>query len=143
MAGVVELYRDFREFLAAKKRKREPVRWLAKGGAAAEYVPRAPQGFSNFRAALRGVADWGRASERLDGLERALRRRHAVGLPLPRKVVQNEDRSLTLFWRELSVRCFEDRICAFIGGPKGTPIEGVTSDLLDALAFQSRIQGAS
>lgn len=142
MISLVESYREFREFLAAKKRKREPLRLKGRGGAAATYVPRYQNGFANFRAALRGVGDWGRASEQLDALEHALRARSSVGLPLPRKVLQNEDRSLTLFWEAISVRCFEDRLLAFLGGPQGLPLKGATTELLDALAFQARLQRA-
>ncbi len=143
MSGLIETVRDFREFLAAKKRKREPIRIRGKGGGCATYIPRHAAGFANFRAALRGVGDWGRASEQLDALEHALRARHAVGLPLPRKVLQNEDRSLTLFWEAVSVRCFEDRMLTFIGGAQGIPVQGATRELLDALAFLARLQNAS
>ncbi len=138
-----ELARQFREFLEAKKRKREPLRWRGRGGGQADYLPRHALGFANFRAALRGVGSWGMASERLDALEHALRARHAVGLPLPRKVSQNEDCSLTVFWRHLTVRCMVDGVGALIGGVKGAPVKGVTNDVLDLLAFQARIQGGA
>jgi len=143
---MLQTWRDFREFLEAKKRKREPVHFSVKPVAEATYVPRHPQGFANFREALRGVGHWGQASERLDALETALRKRHAIGLPLPRKVVQNVDRSLSLWFgpaEHVMVRCFDDRFFSLIGGTKGAPQSKVTSDLLDALAFQHRLQHAS
>lgn len=143
MIPLLATVRDLRDFLAAKKRKREPVRITGNGAGEATYVPRHAAGFENFRAALRRVGPWGRASERVDALEHALRARHAVGLPLPRKVIQNGDRSLTLFWEGFSVRCFVDSTCSLIGGTAGVPAKRITKELLDALAFQARLQRAS
>lgn len=143
MLNLIRTARDFREFLAAKKRKREPVRLRGHGAASASYEPRDAHGFAAFRRALRGVGDWGRASERLDALEHALVARHQCTLPLPRKIIQNEDRSLTFFWPGISVRCFEDRTVAFLGGPSGVPTKGHSRELLDMLAFQAKIQQAS
>lgn len=141
MFPVIATIRDFKEFLAAKRRKREPLRWNAKGAAVAKYVPRHPQGFANFRAALRGVGDFGLASERLDRLEHGLRKRHGIGLPLPRKVLQNEDRSLSVFWEGAMVRCLPDGFVSLIGGTAGVPSKAITPALLDLLAFAARIQG--
>jgi len=135
--------RDLREFLAAKKRKREPLVWNVKGAAAASYKPSHAQGFARFRAALRGVGHWGQASERLDALEHALVARHGVTLPLPNEVMQNEDRSLSVFWESISVRCFPDGFMSLIGGTAGAPAKTITRELLDALAFQARIQRTS
>lgn len=143
MLPLVQTYRDFREFLAAKKRKREPMRWRGKAGATAIYRPRHAQGFANFRAALRGVGDWGQASERADALEHALKARHGVPLPLPRKVLQNEDRSLSFFWEGAMARCLPDGFVSLIGGTDGASARRVTPEFLDLLAFQARIQGAS
>lgn len=134
---MLQLVNDFREFLAAKKRRREPLRIVAKPVAAASYTPRHAQGFANFRAALRGVGDWGCASERLDRLEHELRARHGVGLPMPRRVLQNSDRSLTVFWEGATVRCFVDGFASSIGGMRA---KTVTPDLLDMLAFAARVQ---
>lgn len=141
MLQLVSTYRELRDFIATKKRKREPLRISAKSVACASYVPRHPQGFANFRAALRGVGDWGRASEYLDRLEHALRQAHDVGLPLPRRVLQNEDRSLTVFWEGATVRCLEDGFVSSIGGVEGIKAKKVTRELLDLLAFAARIQG--
>jgi hypothetical protein len=138
-----ELEREFREFLAAKKRKGEPVIRKAHGAGSASYRPSSPRGFANFRAALRGVGDWGQASERVDALEHSLRARHAVALPLPRKVIQNEDRSLTLFWQGVTARFLVDGVSVLAGGVAGVPSIGVTTELLDMLGFLARIQSAA
>jgi hypothetical protein len=135
--------RDLHEFLAAKKRKREPLVWNVKGAGAAVYKPRHTQGFARFRAALRGVGHWGQASERLDALEHALLASHGITFPLPNEVMQNEDRSLSLFWESISVRCFPDGFMSLIGGTAGVPAKKISRELLDALAFQSRLQRAS
>jgi hypothetical protein len=138
-----DLEREFREFLEAKKRRGEKLRIIVRPVAKARYIPSSPRGFQNFRAACRGVGDWCLASERLDALEDALKRRHMVGLPLPRKVIQNEDRSLTLFWHEASARCFVDGFMSTIGGSAGVPATKITNEFLDLLAFQARIQSAA
>lgn len=141
MLALIDNIRDFREFLAAKRRKREPIHWNARGATEAVYRPSDARGFDNFRQALRGVSDWGQASERVDALADALRRRHGCPLPLPRKVVQNSDRSLTFFWEGLTLRAFPDRIASLIGGTSGRQVAGVAIEILDMLAFQARIQG--
>ena len=143
MFPLIQTYRDFRDFVAAKGRKREPIRFVGKAVSEALYRPRNRPGFENFRAALRGVGDWGLASERLDALEHALRARHSSPLPLPRKVMQNSDRSISLFWEGAMVRCLPDGFVSLIGGTSGTPAKKITSDLLDLLAFQERIQQSS
>lgn len=140
MLAVIETIRDFREFLAAKKRKREPLRCVARGASAATYVPQSEQGFANFRAALRGVGDWGQASERVDGLADALHRRHGCALPLPRKVFQNPDRSLTFLWEGITVRVYPDRFTAMLGGMKGKPVTAITAEILDMLGFQAKLR---
>jgi hypothetical protein len=143
MLSLVSDYREFREFLEAKKRKREPIIRKARGVVEAVYVPRSHAGIERFRAALRGVGDWGQASERLDAIEMALQRRAGVVLPLPRKVMQNDDRSLTVFWTGAMVRCMPDGLISMIGGVEGVKAKRVTNELLDLLAFQARIQRAS
>jgi hypothetical protein len=140
---LIHTLRDFREFVAAKKRKREPVFRRAHGVVDANYDPRSFAGFQRFRAALRGVGDWGQASERVDALELALQRRNGVVLPVPRRIVQNADRSLTLFWSGAMVRCLPDGFISMIGGVDGAKATRVTNELLDLLAFQARIQRAS
>jgi hypothetical protein len=140
---IIQTIRDAVDFIAAKKRKREPIVWNVKGAAAASYVPKGAAGFERFRAALRGVGHWGRASDRVDALEHALRRRHGVGFPLPNEVIQNADSSLSLFWEGVMVRCFPDGFVSLIGGTAGVPSRTITNELLDTLAFQVRIQRAS
>jgi 2-phosphoglycerate kinase len=58
-------------------------------------------------------------------------------------VLQNEDRSLTLFWEGITVRCFGDAFMSLIGGTSGVPATKISNELLDALGFQARIQRAS
>jgi hypothetical protein len=143
MIAVIRTYRDFREFLEAKRIKRESVRFTGHGVATARCIPQNPVGFEEFRESLRGVPDFARASERVDKLEHALFRLHGVGLPLPRKVLQNEDRSLSLFWESVLVRCFVDGYAVLIGGIDGVKAKRVTPALLDALGFLSRLQRAA
>lgn len=140
---LLQSLRDLRDFLEAKRRRREPLFIRARGAAMAIYRPRSTQGFERFRASLRSVGHWGQASERLDALEHALGVRHGVRLPLPREVVQNEDRSISVFWEGISVRCFTDGFVSLIGGTAGVPSRTITRELLDALAFQARLQRAS
>jgi hypothetical protein len=63
-----------------------------------------------------------------------------VKLPMPRKIVQNSDRSLTLWWGHgIMVRAFVDKFFSLLGGAKGLPAAQITTDLLDALAAHQRI----
>jgi len=134
---LVQTLRDLREFIAAKRRKREPLRFIAKGAAEFTYVPQTDRGFANFRAALR-QSDFGQASEQLDGVAAALRRRHATELPLPRKLLQNADYSITVFWDGLTIRAFPDGVVTLTDGKN--PTRGVSNELLDMLGFQARIK---
>lgn len=147
MIAILESVREFHDFLAAKKRKREPLRIHMRPVACASYRPSNARGFANFRASLRGVGDWGRASERLDRLEHELRARHGCPFPLPRRVLQNEDRSLTVFWQGATVRCLVDGYSTSIGDDRIVDAKirakKVTPELLDLLAFLVRIQAAS
>jgi hypothetical protein len=131
--------RDVREFVEAKRRKREPITWHAQGVTEATCKPRTLQNFAELRSGLRCAPDFARASERLDALERALRNRHALSMPKPRKITQNSDCSLTLWWRGAMVRCFADGFVSFIGGAKGVAAKMITPELLDVLAAQTRI----
>lgn len=135
--------RDLREFLAAKRRKREPVMFHAIAVVQASARPRDARAFRALRMALRQNRDFERASERLDALEREVVRRGAPELPLPAEVVQNSDRSLSLFWPGgVSVRCFPEGIAFLIGGTAGRPGRGIQRELLEALALRSRIMQA-
>jgi hypothetical protein len=133
--------RDLRELLAAKKRKREPLRFRAEGVVQASMRPRDARAFEHLRALLRSNRDFGRASERLDALEHALRKRSGLGLPLPNEVIQNPDRSLALFWDGgVSVRAFREGLAYLIGGSAGKPGKGVTLELVEALTLRARFQ---
>lgn len=133
---ILATIRDFREFMAAKKRKREPIRFTAKACGCASFTPRDARSFEQLRASMRDVADWGQASEKLDALERALIRRHGVRLPLPRRVLQNEDRSLSIWWHPGAMaRCFPTGYLTTIGGANGVRAKKITRDFLDLLAF--------
>jgi hypothetical protein len=129
--------RDMREFLAAKKSKREPLRWSVKGAAQASYRPADTNAFLGFRERLRQSRDFARESERIDSLERDLRKRDAA-LPVPNELVHNEDRSITLHYAGVTVRAFPDGVGSLIGGTAGQFTRGVKRELLEALAIISR-----
>jgi hypothetical protein len=136
---VTATLRDLREFIESKKRKREPLQWVVKAAAQATYHPADRASFASFRQRLRDSRDFARASERLDKLERDLRKRDAV-LPLPNEAVQNEDRSITLHYRGLCVRAFPDDIAALYGGTAGHLERGVNRALVEALVIIDREQ---
>lgn len=139
MSVILSNPRDVREFVEAKRRKREPIFWHGNGVTEASCEPRSLADFVSLRAGLRGSLDFGRSSERVDALESALMRRHNVGLPKPRKVMQNTDRSLTIWWEGIMVRCFRDGFVSLIGGASGKPARRVTVELLDMLAFARKV----
>ena len=62
---------------------------------------------------------------------------------MPRKCVQNADRSITLFWEGAMARCFVDGFASTIGGTAGVPAKQITPELLDLLAFQARLQNSA
>lgn len=130
-------WRDVREFLASKRIKREPLKWRAKGAARAEILPRDARHFARLRQSIRHSSDFGRASERIDRLERELSKRDTP-LPLPRKMIQEEDRSVSLFWNGLMVRAFPDGFVFIIEGKH--PGKGYARELIEALILRSRMQ---
>lgn len=147
MTGVVIANpRDAREFIEAKRRKREPIRFIVDGAAEASFVPKSAADFSDFRSRLIGAPDWGRASERIEALEFELKMRTSHSLPCPSRVIQNEDSSVSIFWEarkaKVMVRCFVDKFFSMIGGMDGPKSVAVTTELLDALAVIHRIQGS-
>lgn len=147
MAGVVIANeRDAREFVEAKRRKREPIRIYGDGAAEAVYLPTSAADFARFRGALRETADWGRASEGIDALEFELGARRQLGMPTPNKVIQNEDSSLSLFWKSgeasAMARFFVDGVFTMIGGADGPKARGVTPEFVDALAMIARMKAA-
>jgi hypothetical protein len=140
IGGLAATWADFREFVAAKKRKREPLRWNPKGVVRASSCPKTVQDFERLRGLLRLNRDFGRASERLDALEHALAKQSSIGLPLPSEVIQNEDRSLTLCFGGITVRLYPDGVGTLLGGTAGHFERGITRTTLEALALKSRIQ---
>ena len=140
MPGPLDNPREFREFVRAKRNKGEALRMTARACAAADFRPRDARAFSAFIARMRGTPDWGQAMEAFDRLEYALRMRHAVAIPFPRLLSQNEDGSLTLFWgTDLLVRIFPvGTVFSFMGQRRkleyGQETERV---LLDALRAKS------
>jgi hypothetical protein len=140
MSVVLSDPREVREFVQAKKRKREPIRWHAEGVTEAKCEPRTLADFTSLRVGMRETVDFGRASEQLDALESALFFRHSLRIPKPRKVMQNTDRSISIWWRGVMVRCFQDGFVSLIGGPLGLPSKRITNELLDCLAQMQRKQ---
>lgn len=133
--------REVREFLAAKKSKREPLRFEGHGQAAADFVPRSAANFANFRQRLIGATDWGHASERIEQLEHELIRRHGHGLPVPRKVIQNSNRSISLMFRDGLAVCHADGVVTVIGkGNEARRTVGITPEFLGLLHMQTRLQ---
>jgi hypothetical protein len=136
--------RDLVEFLRAKRARREPVRFHAHGVAEATYHPRDAAGFARLRRRLRESRDFSDALDRLDALEHALRKRGGVPIPTPRKLMQNSDRSLSIWWGDSAmVRLFPDGMISMIGGTAGVKAKRVTPELLDLLAFQTRLAGGA
>lgn len=132
--------RELRNFLEAKRLKREPVRFEGHGKAAARFVSRKPGDFEGLMLRLKHARDWGHASEGVERLRTDLRRRHGVELPEPRSVTQNPDRSLSIFWEGVSCRFFVDGFVSLVGGMQGAIARTITTDLLDALGFLAKVQ---
>jgi hypothetical protein len=130
--------RDIREFIDAKRIKREPIFVRASARGAGTWHPSNIQSFRVHLAGLRGAGDWGRAVERVDALDSALFRRHASHLPLPNSVIQNADSSLTLAWDGALVRAFPDALVVLIGGLPHA--KQVTTVLLDALGMLAKMR---
>lgn len=131
--------RDLRDFLQAKRSKREPIFLTGRGVARASYHPSTRRQFEVFRERLRRSQDFAHASECIDSLERELRARCAP-LPVPNEMVQNEDRSITLHYSGLCVRAMPDFVATLVGGTDGHLERGVTPALLGALTIVWRNQ---
>jgi hypothetical protein len=130
--------RELREFVRSKRVKREPIRVVADGAGRAEYRPRNAQHFARLREQIRLSAHFGKASERIDALERELKTRDIHALPLPRKMIQDEDCSVHLFWNACSVRAFPH---GFVYVLQGThPGQGYARELLEALTITAKMQ---
>ncbi len=139
MSILTSSLRDLRDFLQAKRNKREPIFLTGRGVARASYRPSTRQQFEGFRELLRQNRDFAQASERIDSLERDLRKRGAA-LPLPNELVQNADRSITLHYAGLCVRAMPDFVATLVGGTSGHLERGVTPALLGALTIVWRNQ---
>jgi hypothetical protein len=138
--SAIDAAREVRDFLFAKKVKREPLRFRPRGVMRATFKPRDRSSFAGIRAALRDNRDRARASERLDALERELLKRRDVALPLPEEVIQHEDRSISWCFGGVTVRAFPDGIAYLLGGTAGHLERGVKPPLLEALALKARMQ---
>jgi hypothetical protein len=113
MPGPLDNPREFREFVQAKKIRREPLIITAQARAEADFKPVDDRSFWEFVGRLRGVSSWGQAVEQLDAVNHALRKRHGVSIPFPRLLMQNDAGSLTFFWgTDLVLGCFPQG-CAF------------------------------
>lgn len=142
--NIVDAVREFREFREAKRIRREPIRVNLRGVQRSVCKPRSMGDVTSLRARLRENPDYARASEQMDRLESALRRRWQHGFPLPEDVVQESDRSLWMSWGNgLTVRAFPDFIGSCVGGTAGEVKRGITDTLLDALHMASRIRVAT
>lgn len=110
-------------------------------GASASAELRSLAGFQQLRALLRANNSFANALDRLDAIEHALERKHKVKLPCPRRLLQNGDCSLTLFWGGITLRCFAEGCAALIGGQHGAQVVGIKPELLAALAIQAKRAG--
>jgi len=138
--GLAASFRDLREFVAAKRKRGEKLRIRGKGAARAMVRIQGASHFASLRSALRASPWFGGAQERLDALDRQLRSRHGVPLPVPEEVLQDEDCSVSCFWGGVSVRSHADGFVSLIGGTAGHAERSVTPQLLGALALKSRMQ---
>lgn len=139
--SVADAVREYREFREAKRIKREPLRLKLSGVQRSTCHPKSQGELDGLREQLRGIGDYGGASEQLDKLEDALRRRWSHGFPLPEDFVQEADRSLWMSWGNgLTVRAFPDFLGSVVGGTAGEVKRGITDTLLDALHMASRIR---
>lgn len=133
---VTATIRDLRNFLESKRIKREPLQFRMAGVGSASCRPRTHRGLDDLRRRLRGSVEWGRQSELFDKLESALRRRHAIGLPVPEEVTQRDDGGLSMHWDGLTVMAYPGKIGALLGGTAGGFEPGIKPALLDALRIR-------
>jgi hypothetical protein len=129
--------RDLRDFLTAKRIKREPTKLNLQGAGCASCKPRDHSQFRDLLRALRSNTDFGAAVERIASLMRAMKARGAH-LPLPNEVTQNDDRSVTLHYSGVCVRVFGDGVASLLGGTAGHLERGATPALLNALHIIAR-----
>ncbi len=132
-SNIYDAVRDVRDFVAAKRRKREPIRLNVRGVTRSPCKPKSLADFVNLRSGLRRSAHFGRASEHLDRLEHEIRARWGHGFPLPEEVVQESDCSIWIAWGGVTVRAFPGFLGSVIGGTAGEIKKGITPALLDAI----------
>jgi len=124
--GCLDNPRELRNFLEAKRRKREPVRLQAHGSVAASCeITSRPQWKDLFRQLCQNNS-FAQAAESVDYLDTAVRGFGADELPTPSEVVQNADKSLTIGWKErpphalrVVLQISGDRVAWMVGGENG------------------------
>lgn len=128
--------RDVHEFLGFKKRRGEPVNVEVNVGAQASGVVFSRPELERLRGALRENPSFARASERLDDMEHALRKRRGVPFPLPVELKQGADGTLGLVWRGITAAANVDGIVSIVVGADGKEDHcvGPNPEVLDALA---------
>lgn len=89
---------------------------------------------------LRQNAHFAPAVVELEKLQAELKRRRGVGLPVPEDVWQRPDPALVVAWGGVSAIAYQGGIASLVGGTGGTPMKGLTEDLLNALAMKARMQ---
>lgn len=124
---------DVHEFIAAKQARGEKPNVDVNRGARATAVIVDRAQFSVLRRRLRESKNFGRASERIDALERELWGRRKLPLPLPERIEQEADGALGFVWRGLTVAADRDNILA-LRVPGAPPLIGIVPELVDALA---------
>lgn len=124
---------DAHEFVRAKASRREPIRFVARGAAEAVYTLRDESSWVMLIRRLRRSNDFADAVAKLDEIRAELLKKHGVVLPAPRKLQQNSDRSLSVWWDNVMVRAFDRGVVSIIAK---RPSCGVTSELLAALAME-------
>jgi hypothetical protein len=142
--GPLDNPREFREFAQAKELKREKIRLNGHGVARATSTISSRLQFTQLRAALRSNGDFGPAAESLDALERELVRFGGRRFPVPNQVIQNEGKTVSVFWSEVSVIAGGGlRIAYLIGGTEGARGDGLHPDLCRQLVFLEQLQSSS
>ncbi len=133
-------FRDVRDFLQAKKIKREPVRAVVDRASSTTCSFSSERDYRDLRGELKRNRDFGRASEQLDKLELAYVRRYGAAFPTPRSLVQNPDRSLAAMFGKLTIRAYPDSIAWLLGGTAGHYETGIKPMLLEAIRMKAAVR---
>lgn len=135
--------REIREFMESKRIKREPWRVSGAAQATARWHDGAGSDLRGLLGGLRG-SPFSDAADRLSALANAFRRRSGIKLPKPRAIMQNQDKSLSVFWGPegtgITVMARKEGVAGLIGGTTGRVIKGISNDLLDALWAQALLK---